>query len=170
MRQLSELRIRSVLPVQRKQHRTGGVNQDYNKTEYYPFPSGYLFVCMDRPFDSVTLPWYRVMNLPNVFGVMPWILPPQKRAEVVEPYIRNREHKRYGLEEVIFLPKKTREAMLKFKPGDVVKILSGPFADFEAAVKASEEGVIKTRVFMFGREVKTTVSDEDVKLVRRGAA
>lgn len=54
------------------------------------------------------------------------------------------------------------DAELPFEAGELVRILSGAFADFEAVCEWSDTRRVGIRTSIFGREVKTTVARREV--------
>ncbi len=102
------------------------------------FP-GYVLVEMVMDEES----WYVVRNTPGVTGFVgignePTALPPQEADAI--------------------LKQMQTAAPTKFKvtlqPGQAVKIIDGPFADFEGIIETinQEKGKVRVRVSFFGRE------------------
>jgi len=101
------------------------------------FP-GYVLVEMIVNDDS----WYVVRNTPNVTGFIGTGTTPTPIAEEEIKALQ----KRMGIEEPKY--------QIDVTPGTPVKIIDGPFKDFEGKVSEVDEarGKIKALVSMFGRE------------------
>lgn len=101
------------------------------------FP-GYVLVEMVVTDDS----WYVVRNTPNVTGFIGTGTTP---TPIAEDEIKALQ-KRMGIEEPKY--------QIDVTPGTPVKIIDGPFKDFEGKVSEVDEarGKIKALVNMFGRE------------------
>lgn len=101
------------------------------------FP-GYVLVEMMVTDDS----WYVVRNTPNVTGFIGTGTTP---TPIAESEIKELQ-KRMGIQEPKY--------QIDVTPGTPVKIIDGPFKDFEGKVAEIDEarGKIKALVSMFGRE------------------
>jgi len=101
------------------------------------FP-GYVMIEMVVTDDS----WYAVRNTPNVTGFIGTGTTP---TPISDEEIRSIQ-KRMGIEE----PKYT----IDVGPDSAVKIIDGPFKDFDGKVASVDEirGKVKVLVSMFGRE------------------
>ncbi len=101
------------------------------------FP-GYVLVDMIVTDDS----WYVVRNTPNVTGFIGTGTTP---TPISEEEIRSLQ-KRMGIEEPKY--------QIDVTPGTPIKIVDGPFKDFEGKVSEVDEarGKVKALVSMFGRE------------------
>lgn len=114
------------------------------------FP-GYVMVEMIVTDDS----WYVVRNTPNVTGFVGsgTIPTPISEAEVTAL------QKRMGVEEPKY--------KIDVKPGDLVRIMDGPFKDYEG--KASEiddeKGKVKVLVSIFGRETPLELDFLQIKKI-----
>ena len=101
------------------------------------FP-GYVIVEMIVTDDS----WYVVRNTPNVTGFVGsgTIPTPISDAEITSL------QKRMGVEEPKY--------KIDVKPNDLVRIMDGPFKDYEGKVSETDEekGKVKVLVSIFGRE------------------
>ncbi len=110
---------------------------------------GYVLVEMIVTDDS----WYVVRNTPNVTGFVGVGTTPvpisQKEIEVLK--------ERTGVE----MPQYKIEA----KVGDSVKIIDGPFKDFDGRVSGVDEerGKIKVMVNMFGRDTSVELDSLQIK-------
>jgi len=114
------------------------------------FP-GYVFVEMVVTDDS----WYVVRNTPNVTGFIgTGTIPTPVSSKEIEDL-----QKRMGLEE----PKYTIDVTLDAP----VKIIDGPFKNFEGKVSAVDEerGKVKVMVSMFGRETPIELDYLQVKKI-----
>jgi len=114
------------------------------------FP-GYVLVEMIVTDDS----WYVVRNTPNVTGFIGSGTTPTpiSKSEM------NSLKKRMGVKE----PKYKIDASI----GDAVKIVDGPFKDFDGKVEGidEEKGKVKVLVQMFGRETPLEVDFLQIKKV-----
>lgn len=101
------------------------------------FP-GYVLVEMMVTDDS----WYVVRNTPNVTGFIGAGTTPTPISEEEMKALQ----KRMGVEEPKY--------QIDVTPGTAIKIIDGPFKDFEGKVSEVDEarGKIKALVSMFGRE------------------
>ncbi len=110
---------------------------------------GYVLVEMIVTDDS----WYVVRNTPNVTGFVgvgttPVPVSP-KEVETLQA--------RMGVE--------TPQYKIEVKPGDSVKIIDGPFKDFDGKVSEIDEarGKIKVLVNMFGRDTPVELDSLQIK-------
>ena len=114
------------------------------------FP-GYVMVEMIVNDDS----WYVVRNTPNVTGFVGSGTTPTPISE----------------EEMIMLKKRMGVSEPKYKidviQGDVVKIVDGPFKDFDGKVDGidEEKGKVKILVQMFGRETPLELDFLQIKKI-----
>lgn len=114
------------------------------------FP-GYVMVEMIVNDDS----WYVVRNTPNVTGFVGSGTTPTPISE----------------EEMSILKKRMGVVEPKYKidvaPGEVVKIIDGPFKDFDGKVDAidEEKGKVKVLVQMFGRETPLELDFLQIKKI-----
>lgn len=114
------------------------------------FP-GYVLVEMIVTDDS----WYVVRNTPNVTGFV--------GSGTAPIPVSDREIK--------FLKKKMGVAEPKYKidvaTGDPVKIIDGPFRDFEGKISEIDEerGKIKVLISMFGRETPVELDFLQIKKI-----
>ena len=101
------------------------------------FP-GYVLVKMFVTDDS----WYVVRNTPNVTGFIGTGTTPIPMTDEEVKVLQ----KRMGVEEP--------EYKIDVEKGDAVKIIDGPFKDFEGKVASIDQnhGKVKVLVSMFGRE------------------
>jgi len=112
---------------------------------------GYVLVEMIVTDDS----WYVVRNTPNVTGFVGAGTTPLPLSE----------------EEVAILRKRMGADIPKFKidfvVGDSVKIIDGPFKDFDGKVSEidSERGKIKILVNMFGRDTPVELDSLQIKKI-----
>ena len=110
---------------------------------------GYVLVEMIVTDDS----WYVVRNTPNVTGFVGVGTTPvpisQKEIEVLK--------ERTGVE--------TPQYKIEAKVGDSVKIVDGPFKDFDGRVSGVDEerGKIKVMVNMFGRDTPVELDSLQIK-------
>jgi len=113
---------------------------------------GYVLVDMIMSEDS----WYAVRNTPCVTGFV--------GANSTEPTPLSKE-------EIEFLINRTRDEGAKFKVefqiGEAVKIIDGPFRDYEGKVASIDEehGKIKVMVPLFGRETMAELDSLQVQKI-----
>jgi len=110
---------------------------------------GYVLVEMIVTDDS----WYVVRNTPNVTGfVGAGTTPVPVSLEEIENL-----KKRMGVE--------TPQYKIEVKAGDSVKIIDGPFKDFDGKVSEIDEerGKIKVLVNMFGRDTPVELDSLQIK-------
>lgn len=112
------------------------------------FP-GYVIVEMIVTDDS----WYVVRNTPNVTGFVGSGTVPTPISEEEMRYLQ----KRMGVEEPKF--------KIDFAVGDLVRIMDGPFKDYEGKVSEVDEakGKVKVLVSIFGRETPVELDFLQVK-------
>ncbi len=112
------------------------------------FP-GYVLVEMIVTDDS----WYVVRNTPNVTGFVGSGTIPTPISEEEIKYLQ----KRMGVEEPKY--------KIDFKADDLVRIMDGPFKDYEGKVSEVDEakGKVKVLVSIFGRETPVELDFLQVK-------
>jgi len=112
------------------------------------FP-GYVIVEMIVTDDS----WYVVRNTPNVTGFVGSGTIPTPISEEEIKYLQ----KRMGVEEPKF--------KVDFQPNDLVRIMDGPFKEYEGKVSEVDEakGKVKVLVSIFGRETPVELDFLQVK-------
>ncbi len=112
------------------------------------FP-GYVLVEMIVTDDS----WYVVRNTPNVTGFVGSGTIPTPISEEEIKYLQ----KRMGVEEPKY--------KVDFVAGNLVKIMDGPFKDYEGKVSEVDEakGKVKVLVSIFGRETPVELDFLQVK-------
>ncbi len=143
-----EDKIFNVLVPKAKKIRIKGGKRETIEEKIYP---GYLLVEMIVTDDS----WYVVRNTPNVTGFIgAGVIPtPLSKAEVDDLM------KQMGVDE----PKYKFDIQV----GDNVKIVDGPFKDFDGRVSEVDEerGRIKVLVTMFGRETPVELDFLQIKKI-----
>jgi transcriptional antiterminator NusG len=114
------------------------------------FP-GYVLVEMIVTDDS----WYVVRNTPNVTGFVGSGTTPTSIADNEVKSIQ----KRMGVEEPKY--------KIDVSPGSPVKIIDGPFKEFEGKVSEVDEarGKVKVLVSMFGRETPVELDFLQIKKI-----
>ncbi len=141
-----EDKIFNVLVPKAKKIRIKGGKRETVEEKIYP---GYVLVEMIVTDDS----WYVVRNTPNVTGFIgAGVIPtPLSKAEVDDLM------KQMGVDE----PKYKFDIQV----GDNVKIVDGPFKDFDGRVSEVDEerGRIKVLVTMFGRETPVELDFLQIK-------
>ena len=110
---------------------------------------GYVLVEMIVTDDS----WYVVRNTPNVTGFVGAGTTP---IPVSQTEIENLK-KRMGVE--------TPQYKIEVKVGDPIKIIDGPFKDFDGKVSEidAERGKVKVLVNMFGRDTPIELDSLQIK-------
>lgn len=113
--------------------------------------SGYVLVEMIVTDDS----WYVVRNTPNVTGFIGTGTTPTPLSEEELKAIQ----KRMGIEEPKY--------KIELKVGDPVKIIDGPFKNFEGKISEVDEerGRIKVLISIFGRETPAELDFLQVKKI-----
>jgi len=136
-----------IVPTEKKIKVKGGKRVE-EEEKIYP---GYVLVEMIVTDDS----WYVVRNTPRVTGfvgagVSPVPLDP---AEVTSLFAR--------------MSKSETEHAIDLSEGDLVKVVDGPFKDFEGKISQvdTQRGKIKVLVSMFGRETPVELDFLQVKKV-----
>lgn len=143
-----EDKIFSVLVPKEKKIKIKNGKRRVIEERIYP---GYVLVEMIVTDDS----WYVVRNTPRVTGfVGSGTTPTPVSGEEIEIL-----KKRMGVKE----PKYKIEVI----PGDAVKIIDGPFKDFDGKVSAVDEerGKIKVLVNMFGRDTPVELDSLQIKKI-----
>ncbi len=141
-----EDKIFSVLVPKEKKIKVKGGKREVYEEKIYP---GYVLVEMVVTDDS----WYVVRNTPNVTGFIgAGVIPTPLSQEEVDGLL-----KRMGVDE----PKYKIEIAV----GDSVKIMDGPFKEFDGRVAEIDEerGRVKVLVTMFGRETPVELDFLQVK-------
>ena len=136
-----------IVPIEKKiKIKSGKLKTVYEKI--YP---GYVLVEMIVTDDS----WYVVRNTPRVTGFVGSGTTP---IPVSDEEIKNLQ-KRMGVEEPKY--------KIDFSAGDVVKIIDGPFKEFDGKVSEIDEerGRVKVLVSMFGRETPVELDFLQVKKI-----
>lgn len=115
------------------------------------FP-GYVLVEMVMSDDS----WYVVRNTPGVTGFV---------GSGNKPIPLDIEEVRAILKQMGFDQPKPR---LAFDVGDVVRVISGPFQNFDGTIEAVnvERGKLRVIISMFGRETPVELDFDQVEKVR----
>ncbi len=110
-----------------------------------PLVAGYLFINFDVDVDG----WQRVNDARGVLGLM--YSAPEVPVRI--PDVQLLPLLGMCTKEVSgwFVPK-AEANRFKFKVGQIVRVVDGPFAQFTAKVKAATFDKIKVDVFIFGRE------------------
>jgi len=110
---------------------------------------GYVLVEMIVTDDS----WYIVRNTPNVTGFI--------GADTIPIPVSKKEID--SLMEK--MEEKEPQYKIEVKPGDLVKIIDGPFKDFDGRVSEIDEGKgkIKVLVNMFGRDTPVELDSLQIK-------
>ncbi len=141
-----EDRIFNVLVPTEKKIKIKGGKRQVVEEKIYP---GYVLVEMIVTDDS----WYVVRNTPRVTGFIgAGTLPTPISLEEIESL-----QKRMGVEEPKF--------KIDVAVGDSVKIIDGPFKDFDGKISEIDEkrGKIKVLVSIFGRETPVELDFLQVK-------
>ncbi|OGZ17357.1 MAG: transcription termination/antitermination protein NusG [Candidatus Nealsonbacteria bacterium RBG_13_36_15] len=141
-----EDKIFNVLVPKEKKIKIKGGKRKVVEEKIYP---GYVLVEMIVTDDS----WYVVRNTPNVTGFVGAGTVP---IPVSLPEIETLK-KRIGVE--------TPQFKIDFKVDDMVKIVDGPFKDFDGRVSEIDEerGKVKVLVNMFGRDTPVELDSLQIK-------
>ncbi len=141
-----EDKIFNVLVPKEKKVKIKKGKRELFEEKIYP---GYVLVEMIVTDDS----WYVVRNTPNVTGfVGAGTTPVPISKEEIESL-----KKRMGVE--------APQYKIDVKIGDLVKIIDGPFKDFDGKVSEidSERGKIKVLINMFGRDTPVELDSLQIK-------
>lgn len=143
-----EDKIFNVLVPKEKKIRIKNGKRKVIEEKIYP---GYVLVEMIVTDDS----WYVVRNTPNVTGFVGAGITPVPVSATEIDFLK----KKTGVEEPQF--------KIEVKIGDLVKIVDGPFKDFEGKVSEvdQERGKIKVLVNMFGRDTPVELDSLQIKKV-----
>lgn len=139
-------KIFNILVPKEKKIKIKGGKRVTVEEKIYP---GYVMVEMIVTDDS----WYVVRNTPSVTGfVGSGTVPSPVGADEVDKL-----QKRMGVAEPKY--------KIDVKPGDAVKIIDGPFKDFDGKVNNvnEEKGSLKVLVNMFGRETPVELDFLQIK-------
>ena len=143
-----EDKIFNVLVPKEKKIKIKSGKRKVIEEKIYP---GYVLVEMIVTDDS----WYVVRNTPNVTGFVGsgTVAIPVDKGEI------DNLKKRMGVKE----PKHKIEA----KVGDLVKIIDGPFKDFDGKVSEidAERGKVKVLVNIFGRDTPVELDSLQIKKI-----
>lgn len=125
-----------VVPVERVQELGKGGERKVSSSKFFP---GYIFVNMD--LDEET--WHVVKNTPKVTGFVGHSTTP---PEVPDSEVRAI---RQQMEEGALRPK----PKVLFEIGESVKVMNGPFQDFNGTVEEvkPEKGKVRVLISIFGR-------------------
>ncbi len=141
-----EDKIFNVLVPKEKKIKIKNSKRKVVEEKIYP---GYVLVEMIVTDDS----WYVVRNTPNVTGfVGAGTVPiPVSKAEI------DNLKKRIGVE--------TPKYKIEVKVGDSIKIIDGPFKDFDGKVSEidQEKGKVKVLINMFGRDTPVELDSLQIK-------
>lgn len=125
-----------VVPVERVQELGKGGERKVSSRKFFP---GYIFVNMD--LDEET--WHVVKNTPKVTGFVGHSTTP---PEVPESEVRAI---RQQMEEGALRP----QPKVRFEVGESVKVVNGPFQDFNGTVEEvkPDKGKVRVLISIFGR-------------------
>jgi len=141
-------KIFNVLVPKEKKIKIKGGKRQVVEEKIYP---GYVLVEMIVTDDS----WYVVRNTPRVTGFIGAGTTP---VPISEKEIKNLQ-KRMGVEEPTY--------KIDVEIGDVVKVVDGPFKDFDGKISEVDKakGKVKVLVNMFGRETPVELDFLQVKKI-----
>lgn len=141
-----EDKIYSVLVPKEKKIKIKNGKRKIVEEKIYP---GYVLVEMVVTDDS----WYVVRNTPNVTGFVGSGTTPIPVSEGEITYLK----KRMGVEEPQYL--------IEVEAGDAIKIIDGPFKDFDGKVSEidAERGKVKVLINMFGRDTPVELDSLQIK-------
>jgi transcriptional antiterminator NusG len=143
-----EDKIFSVIVPKEKKIKIKNGKRKAVEEKIYP---GYVLVEMVVTDDS----WYVVRNTPNVTGFVGAGTTPvpisKEEIEILE--------KRMGME--------SPQYKIDVKTGDAVKIIDGPFKDFDGKVSEidQERGKVKVLINMFGRDTSIELDSLQIKKI-----
>jgi len=125
-----------LVPIERVQELGKGGARKISSRKFFP---GYIFVNMD--LDDET--WHVVKDTPKVTGFVGHATQP---PEVTEAEVREITHQ---MEEGALKPK----PKVKFEVGEAIKVVDGPFQDFNGTVEEvrPEKGKVRVLISIFGR-------------------
>jgi len=143
-----EDKIFNVLVPKEKKIRIKNGKRKVIEEKIYP---GYVLVEMMVTDDS----WYVVRNPPNVTGFVGAGITPVPVSTTEIEFLK----KKTGVEEPQF--------KIEVKAGDLVKIVDGPFKDFDGKISEvdQERGKIKVLINMFGRDTPVELDSLQIKKV-----
>lgn len=141
-----EDKIFDVLVPKEKKIKLKGGKREIIEEKIYP---GYVLVEMIVTDDS----WYVVRNTPNVTGFVGAGTTPIPISDQEIEALK----KRMGVKEP--------EYKIEVKTGDLVKIIDGPFKNFDGKVSEIDEerGKVKVLVNMFGRDTPVELDSLQIK-------
>ncbi|MFH1451353.1 MAG: transcription termination/antitermination protein NusG [bacterium] len=141
-----EDKIFDVLVPKEKKIKIKGGKRKVTEEKIYP---GYVLVEMIVTDDS----WYVVRNTPNVTGFVGAGTTPVPISEGEIEILK----KRIGVEEPQY--------EIKFKVNEPVKIVDGPFKEFDGKITEidKERGKLKVLINMFGRDTPVELDSLQVK-------
>ncbi len=136
-----------IVPKEKKIKIKNGKRQVVEE-KIYP---GYVLVEMIVTDDS----WYVVRNTPNVTGFVGAGTTPVPIADKEIEELK----RRMGQEEPKF--------KINFKVGDPVRIIDGPFKDYEGKVSDidEEQGKVKVNINLFGRDTPVELDSLQIKKI-----
>jgi transcriptional antiterminator NusG len=141
-----EDKIFNVLVPKEKKIKIRGGKKEIVEEKIYP---GYVFVEMIVTDDS----WYVVRNTPNVTGFI---------GSGTTPIPVSDEEMKELLKRI---EAKEPEYKIEVKVGDLVKIIDGPFKDFDGKVAEvdGERGRVKVMINLFGRDTPVELDSLQIK-------
>jgi transcriptional antiterminator NusG len=125
-----------LVPVERVQELGKGGQRKISSRKFFP---GYIFVNMDLTDDT----WHLIRNTPKITGFVGHSTAP---PEVPESEVRDM---REQMQEGALKPK----PKVLFEVGESVKVVDGPFQDFNGTVEEvrPEKGKVRVLISIFGR-------------------
>jgi transcriptional antiterminator NusG len=141
-----EDKIFNVLVPKEKKIKIRGGKKEIVEEKIYP---GYVFVEMIVTDDS----WYVVRNTPNVTGFV---------GSGTTPIPVSDEEMKELLKRI---EAKEPQYKIEVKVGDLVKIIDGPFKDFDGKVAEVDEerGKVKVMINLFGRDTPVELDSLQIK-------
>lgn len=138
-----------LVPKEKKIKIKNGKRKEVEEKIYH----GYVLVDMVMSEDS----WYVVRNTPRVTGFV--------GADSTKPVPLSKEEVDYLLARM--KGEETRKFRIDYRPGDLVRIIDGPFKEYEGKVSAvdEEQGKIKVMVPIFGRETSVELDSLQVQKI-----
>lgn len=123
------------------------------KSERKFFP-GYVLVEMDMNEDT----WHLVKNVPQVMGFIGGT--PDRPAPISQKEVGRILQK---VEEVVDKPR----PKVLFEPGEMIRVIDGPFTDFEAVVEGVDydKSKLQVSVLIFGRSTPVELDFSQVEKI-----
>jgi len=125
-----------VVPVERVQELGKGGERKVSSRKFFP---GYIFVNMALDDES----WHIIKNTPKITGFVGHATTPPEVSEAEVNAIRQQ------MEEGALRP----QPKVRFEAGEAVKVINGPFQDFNGTIEEvkADKGKVRVLISIFGR-------------------